>query len=261
MTPLPLGIYQHYKGNKYEVIDFAIHSETNEDMVIYRALKGDDKKWVRPLSMWGNPIDINGRTLMRFEYIAGSSDMIDFIDVKTINDNIDKINVGLEKYNRIMDSLCECNVSEDMVFQKLFKGFYRVRRNDEFCRVYFSYMEKNKNNIKLTFGDVLAHIHSKTNRLEPSFSSKLLATINPNAPVWDSHVLSQLSIEPPHYKDDNRLQAIIETYSDVEKRYDNYMTTQNAKEAITRFDKLIPNTQITDIKKIDLVLWSMGKKE
>ena len=67
MNPVPLGIYRHYKGNSYEVIGFARHSETLEDMVIYKALYGDCGTWVRPLSMWDNSIAIDGKIVKRFE--------------------------------------------------------------------------------------------------------------------------------------------------------------------------------------------------
>ena len=69
MNPIPLGIYRHYKGNQYEVIGFAKHSETYEDMVVYKALYDEHGIWVRPLAMWDNPIDIDGKTVKRFEYI------------------------------------------------------------------------------------------------------------------------------------------------------------------------------------------------
>ena len=72
MSLIPLGVYRHYKGNQYEVIGFAKHSETLEDMVIYRALYGEGGTWVRPLSMWDNPIEIDGKTVKRFEYIGDS---------------------------------------------------------------------------------------------------------------------------------------------------------------------------------------------
>ena len=70
MNPLPLGIYRHYKGNRYEVTGFAKHSETLEDMVIYKALYGEFGTWVRPLSMWENPIEVDGKIVKRFEYIG-----------------------------------------------------------------------------------------------------------------------------------------------------------------------------------------------
>ena len=70
MDIIPHGTYRHYKGNMYEVIGHAKHSETLEDMVIYKALYGDGGTWVRPLSMWENPIEVDGRTVKRFEYIS-----------------------------------------------------------------------------------------------------------------------------------------------------------------------------------------------
>jgi len=72
MDIIPHGTYRHYKGSFYEVVGHAKHSETLEDMVIYKALYGDGGTWVRPLSMWENPIEIDGRIVKRFEYIGES---------------------------------------------------------------------------------------------------------------------------------------------------------------------------------------------
>jgi hypothetical protein len=72
MNHIPLGTYRHYKGNLYEVVGFAKHSETLEDMVVYKALYGEAETWVRPLSMWGNPIEVDSGTVKRFEYVGGS---------------------------------------------------------------------------------------------------------------------------------------------------------------------------------------------
>jgi len=74
VNSVPLGIYRHYKGNKYEVIGFAKHSETLEDMVIYKALYGEGGTWVRPLSMWENPIETDGKAVKRFEFIVESEE-------------------------------------------------------------------------------------------------------------------------------------------------------------------------------------------
>ncbi|MCL2698264.1 MAG: DUF1653 domain-containing protein [Oscillospiraceae bacterium] len=68
MNPILLGIYRHYKGNRYEVVGFAKHSETLEDMVIYKSLSNKHETWVRPLSMWENEIETDGKTVKRFEY-------------------------------------------------------------------------------------------------------------------------------------------------------------------------------------------------
>lgn len=74
MNPIPLGVYRHYKGNRYEVIGFAKHSETLEDMVVYSALYGKRGTWVRPLSMWENPIEVDGKNVKRFEYVGENGD-------------------------------------------------------------------------------------------------------------------------------------------------------------------------------------------
>ena len=61
--------YKHYKGNMYQVLHIANHSETLEKMVVYKALYGEGEIWVRPASMWEEEIEINGKTVKRFELI------------------------------------------------------------------------------------------------------------------------------------------------------------------------------------------------
>ena len=63
---IPLGIYRHFKGNRYEVLGLARHSETEEWMVVYRALYGEGGLWVRPASMWLETVERDGQTYQRF---------------------------------------------------------------------------------------------------------------------------------------------------------------------------------------------------
>ena len=65
---MQLGKYKHYKGNEYEVIGVAKHSETLEEMVVYRALYGEYGLWVRPLSMFLEDVEVDGKKVKRFEY-------------------------------------------------------------------------------------------------------------------------------------------------------------------------------------------------
>ena len=62
----PPGLYRHYKGNLYEVIDTARHSETLEPMTVYRALYGDHGLWVRPAAMFEEVVVIDGIAQARF---------------------------------------------------------------------------------------------------------------------------------------------------------------------------------------------------
>ena len=66
---IAVGKYRHFKGNEYEVISIARHSETTEPMVVYRALYGDHGVWVRPAEMWNETIERDGTTYQRFERI------------------------------------------------------------------------------------------------------------------------------------------------------------------------------------------------
>lgn len=66
---IKLGVYKHFKGNEYEVLAVATHSETLEPMVVYRALYGDGGIWVRPLSMWNETVELNGVKQKRFIYV------------------------------------------------------------------------------------------------------------------------------------------------------------------------------------------------
>ncbi|MBU0721419.1 DUF1653 domain-containing protein [bacterium] len=64
------GIYEHYKGMRYEVIDTLRHSETEELMVLYRALYADEGLWARPYAMFFEEIEVDGRATPRFKYIG-----------------------------------------------------------------------------------------------------------------------------------------------------------------------------------------------
>jgi hypothetical protein len=72
LTPTPTGLYRHYKGNLYEVVDTVRHSETLEPMTLYRALYGDRGLWVRPAAMFAEEVVVNGVRQSRFIQVAGT---------------------------------------------------------------------------------------------------------------------------------------------------------------------------------------------
>lgn len=75
MTPqeyreaIPRGLYRHFKGNLYEVLEIAVHSETRETLVVYRALYSDCGVWVRPADMWLETVARDGEIRPRFTLI------------------------------------------------------------------------------------------------------------------------------------------------------------------------------------------------
>jgi hypothetical protein len=68
------GIYKHYKGNLYQVLGVARHSETEESVVVYKTLYGDFSLWVRPLSMFTEMVDVGSRQVPRFALIEAAED-------------------------------------------------------------------------------------------------------------------------------------------------------------------------------------------
>jgi hypothetical protein len=74
MDQIQKGIYEHYKGNRYEVLDVGIHTETREPLVIYKALyQGNFPEgtlWVRPLAMFKENVTVDGKLVPRFRYLA-----------------------------------------------------------------------------------------------------------------------------------------------------------------------------------------------
>ena len=67
---IKLGRYRHFKGNEYEVVGIARHSETMQPMVVYRALYGEGGLWVRPATMWSEWVDREEYSGPRFQYIG-----------------------------------------------------------------------------------------------------------------------------------------------------------------------------------------------
>lgn len=73
METLQPGRYRHFKGNEYELLFVARHSETLEDMVVYRALYGERGLWVRPAAMWCETVEHGGKLVPRFAPVDGGA--------------------------------------------------------------------------------------------------------------------------------------------------------------------------------------------
>ena len=95
------GRYRHFKGNTYEVIGVARHSETEEPMVVYRALYGEGGLWVRPADMWNETVERGGKIYKRFYHL----------------DRIERV----EKYERLFD---EAITSHDLEKLRLLDAYY-----------------------------------------------------------------------------------------------------------------------------------------
>ena len=165
--------------------------------------------------------------------------------------------MGLDKYQYIMQQVHVTNVAVDIDFQRIFNGFYIVRRNESWRKSYYEYFENVKNS-KPTFENIITYLYECTGNIEPSFSSKMLATIFPEKPIWDRYAVQNLNMQLVGTTKEEKLKNAISIYADMEKWYAVFGETEKGKECISEFDRVLPDYRgISSIKKIDCILWSI----
>ena len=165
--------------------------------------------------------------------------------------------LGVDYYERIMCDAPQTNIATDKNFQKAFNAFYIVRRNEAWRNVYYTLFEELKDKTP-TFEYIIRYMYEKTGNIEASFSSKMLATLNPNKPIWDRYVVENLGLKLDGKNKEEQLNNAIRLYADIEKWYEVFLATEKAKECIKAFDEALPDYRwINPIKKIDCFLWSI----
>lgn len=169
---------------------------------------------------------------------------------------IEKIRSGIDKYQFLRQRLYETDVAKDRDFQRAFNGFFRMgRRTEAYYNDYYAYLQQHKDS-GVNFAKALTYLYERHGRLEMSFVSKMVAIVDPTLPIWDSVVTKgHFRIVTPYANVKNRLQKGIEKYEQYCQSYGTYMHTPEAQAKIREFDKLFPNTEITDVKKLDFMLW------
>ncbi len=157
-----------------------------------------------------------------------------------------------------MDLFHSTDVSIDTEFQRKFNAFYRVmKRPSNWYKTYYSFMQQQKGK-NPSFSKVLRYLYSELGRYEPSFSSKFVATHNPDLPIWDRFILEFTGIRPPYYSDPKKLFKAEEKYKEIKNWYDRYLTSNDGMLIVKMFDELVPeHNRISRLKKIDFVLWQI----
>ena len=165
-----------------------------------------------------------------------------------------RVSVGLAKYEWLQKELPLRNVSSDGEYQKRFGGFYRVRRNSEWRTAFFRILERAKSS-PVSFGEALRALHVATGRVEASFASKLVATLDPAQPVIDSVVFKNLGLKLPPAAASSRFAEIEALHRELRALYSDYLASEAGRELISRFQQAYPRSHVTEIKMLDLVLW------
>ena len=172
-----------------------------------------------------------------------------------INIALPKIKVGLDKYCEIQRLFDKVNINLDKSFQKKFNGFYRVRRNEQWRNIFFELMENSRNDKNIKFENILNILKNETNRIEASFTSKLIATINTDLPVLDSFVLNNMNLSLPIYSSKDRVQKTVEIYDELIKKMNELKNSDNGKYMILKFKEFYPDYIVSEMKMLDLILW------
>ncbi len=172
-----------------------------------------------------------------------------------------KLEEGLLRYLNIQKLFPAVNVSEDKDFQRYFNTFYKViKRSPEWYRQFYGAFQATRCD-RVTLREILEILQNKTHRVEASFGSKLLATIDPSMPVIDSIVLKNLGLRLPYAQDVNRLEKIVKIQEQLKSLMTAYIRTSDGKYLIQQFKESFPYAKITKIKMLDLVLWQTRIKK
>lgn len=169
---------------------------------------------------------------------------------------ISKATKGIGQYLDLQQRFGQVDVSADREFQRKYNAFYRVqRRQPSWYGSYYELMQELKSS-KPTFADVLDRIHEATGRYEPSFASKLVATIDPTRPIWDVYVLANTNHVAPSYANKNKLSLAKAAYESIIHWYEDFLGSEMGQLCIREFNNTIPHhANITDLKKVDFILW------
>jgi hypothetical protein len=167
---------------------------------------------------------------------------------------LERVAPGLEKYLWIQSRVHECNVTRNADFQRRFNGFYRIRRGEEWRQKFYALFEASKRETA-TFAAVLQALHDDLGRIEASFSSKLVATLDPTKPVIDRFVLENFGLRLPWPYEDDRLRKTIDIHKVLVRKYEELLASPTGRGIVAHFDRAYPRAGVSDLKKVDLVLW------
>lgn len=164
---------------------------------------------------------------------------------------------NMSRYLEIMSLIKNCNVAEDQEFRRIYNGFYRLRRDSNWREAYFQVMEMYKCRPYVSFGEILLRLFQKTGQIEASFASKMLASLDPDKPIWDSMVLKNLNLKLRGKNPEIRLSNAVVLYEKITDWYKAFLQIEDARMLIKRFDETFPEYQmISQTKKIDFILWA-----
>ena len=180
-----------------------------------------------------------------------------YINARRVIENRIAESMGFNKYRQIMERVRNTDVSSDKDFQRTFNSYYRIPRNEEWQTIYYDLFETMKDS-RPSFEQIIRTLYKNTGNIEASFSSKMLATINSDMPIWDRYVVYNLCLKVKGKTKEEQLSCTVDLYDQMVRWYRTFLDTPNGKECIEEFDRILPEYKwMSSVKKIDFYLWSI----
>ena len=176
------------------------------------------------------------------------------LTASAIDTALERVEPGLTKYLWLMEHVHGCDVRQDATFRRRYNHFYRVRQGPDWQAPYYALMEQAKIR-PTTFADALRALADASGRVEASFASKLVATLDPSQPVIDQHVLRNLGLRMPYAYEADRIGKVIDLHEALRRRYEELLAGEAGRSICERFRRRFPAANVTDLKRVDLVLW------
>lgn len=188
--------------------------------------------------------------------MIGIGDLLD--RQSSIFDALRRRHADLVRYAYTIRSLRSLNVLYDQAYQRTFNGLYMVRRNGQWRTHFYELLETQKSEKNVSFKAMLSDLHARTGRIEASFASKLLATINPELPVYDSIVRKNLGLPNRAAGISDRVRLLEQDYIFIQEHSQQQRKSQGFQELRETFDEKIPEFRsFSDTKVLDLLIWQV----
>jgi hypothetical protein len=161
---------------------------------------------------------------------------------------------GVDVYTYLVREIqCGTDVSQNARFQRKFNGFYRVRRNEAWRTEFYALFERMRRSGNPAFPEIVTALYHATGQVETSFSSKMLNTLKPDMPIWDSHVRAFFGLKDPV----GDLTRAISYYAQLVEAFNAFSASDAGQQCVEEFDRLMPSfSGISRAKKVDFFIWA-----
>lgn len=189
-----------------------------------------------------------------------NSDLVSLI-IQNKEEILSKLDVKMmNTYRWLQEELYRRDVSSDQEYRKKFSGYYRMRFVTEKYRdAFFDLFEKMKHEQEPTFKAVSYALYEVDQKHEFSFISKMLHTLDPHKPIFDSQVCEVLQLR--HYYQssfESKVQQDEKALVCISDAYEEMKASEGVNKMLMHIDRYTPGYQMTDEKKMDFILWALG---